>query len=51
MDLNMTIDRILALKKLISNMHSGDGKLYFPNFEYRPLPGLLKSGIPAAINK
>ena len=32
----------------MSNMHSGDGRLYLAKFEYIPLPGLLKSGIPAA---
>lgn len=29
-------------------MASGYGKLYFSNFEYNPVPGDLKSGIPAA---
>lgn len=29
-------------------MISGYGKLYFSSFEYKPVPGVLKSGIPAA---
>lgn len=35
-------------KKLISKTASGLGKLYFYSLLYRPVPGDLKSGIPAA---
>jgi hypothetical protein len=36
------------LKKFISKIASGVGRLYFSNYEYNPVPGDLKSGIPAA---
>ena len=35
------------LKYSRSNMHSGSGKLYFDKLLYKPVPGVLKSGIPA----
>ena len=30
---------------------SGYGKLYFANWEYKPVPGDRKSGIPAAVDR
>lgn len=37
-----------CLKKLISNIACGSGRLYFCRLWYRPVSGLRKSGIPAA---
>lgn len=36
----------LLLKKSMSNMASGKGRLYFSRLLYKPVPGERKSGIP-----
>lgn len=41
----------LLAKYVNSNTASGRGKLNFCNWEYSPVPGDLKSGIPAATLK
>ena len=36
----------LLLKNSMSNMASGQGRLYFSKLLYNPVPGERKSGIP-----
>lgn len=36
----------LLLKKSMSNIASGKGRLYFSRLLYKPVPGERKSGIP-----